>query len=332
MTPSTTGRTPRGPRRGSPREEARPLLKWAGGKRQLLGELRRFYPAGFDRYIEPFAGSAAVFLDLHNLGRLDRRRVRLADRNPDITGCYRAVRDAVDEVIAELERLAEEHRRRGRELFYEVRDGRFNPWRRTVVAGGGRRRYPPALAAMLIYLNRTGYNGLYRLNARGDFNVPAGRYASPRICDAENLRRVSRALGRRGVSVVTGGFESALADAGPDDFVYVDPPYAPVSATARFTAYTAGGFGPDDQVRLRDVVVDLARRGSAVLLSNSTAPEIQALYVDHGPARAAGLRAFTVPARRAINSRGTARGPVLEYLITNLDPGPEVRRQTAERV
>jgi DNA adenine methylase len=242
------------------------------------------------------------------------------------------VRDEVDEVIAELERLAAEHRRRGRELFYEVRDGRFNPWRRTIVGGGGRHRYPPALAAMLIYLNRTGYNGLYRLNSRGDFNVPAGRYASPRVCDAENLRRVSHALGRRGVSIMTGGFEAALADAGPGDFVYVDPPYAPVSATARFTAYTAGGFGPDDQARLRDLVVGLARRGAAVLLSNSTAPAIEALYVDHRPARAAGLRAFTVPARRAINSRAAARGPVLEYLITNLAPGPAGRRETGERV
>ncbi len=330
MTPAT-GRSARGSRRALPRDEARPLLKWAGGKRQLLGQLRPFYPPDFDRYIEPFAGSAAVFLDLHNLGRLDRRPVRLADSNPDITGCYRAVRDQVDEVIAELERLAGQHRHLGREFFYEVRDGRFNPWRRTIGTCDGRRRYPPALAAMLIYLNRTGYNGLYRLNSRGDFNVPAGRYASPRICDAENLHRVSRALGRRGVSIVSGGFEAALADAGPGDFVYADPPYAPMSATARFTAYTAGGFGPGDQARLRDVVVDLAGRGAAVLLSNSTAPEIQALYVDHRPARAAGLRAFTVPARRAINSRGTARGPVLEYLITNLDPGPEARK-TAERV
>jgi len=332
MTPQAIDRTPRRERRPSPRDEARPILKWAGGKRQLLGELRPFYPAEFGRYIEPFVGSAAVFLDLHNLGRVERRPVRLADSNPDITGCYRAVRDEVDEVIAELERLAAEHRRRGRELFYEVRDGRFNPWRRTIGGGGGRHRYPPALAAMLIYLNRTGYNGLYRLNSRGDFNVPAGRYASPRVCDAENLRRVSRALGRRGVSIVTGGFEAALADAGPGDFVYVDPPYAPMSATARFTAYTAGGFGADDQARLRDLVVGLARRGAAVLLSNSTAPAIEALYVDHRPARAAGLRAFTVPARRAINSRAAARGPVLEYLITNLDPGPVGRRETGERV
>lgn len=300
--------------------DVRPLLKWAGGKRQLLPELRRFYPDGFDRYVEPFVGSAAVFLDLHNRGLLRGRGVLLADSNPDVIGCYRAVRDAVDEVIAELAALARAHPRRGRELFYEVRDGRFNPLRRAVLGGGPRRRYPPVLAAMLIYLNRTGYNGLYRLNSRGDFNVPAGRYASPRICDEGNLRRVSRALGGRGVSIATSGFEAALAQAGPGDFVYVDPPYAPVSPTARFTAYTAGGFGPDDQARLRDLVVDLARRGGRVLLSNSTAPEIHRLYVEDAGARAAGLRAFTVPARRAINSRGSARGPVLEYLITNIDP------------
>jgi len=320
-------RTSRPAARGAaPRSDARPLLKWAGGKRQLLHELRRFYPDRFDRYIEPFMGSAAVFLDLYNRGLLEGRGVLLADSNPDVIGCYRAVRDSVDEVLVELAALAHAHRRRGRGLFYEVRDERFNPLRREVL--GQRRRYPPVLAAMLIYLNRTGYNGLYRLNSRGDFNVPAGRYESPRICDEDNLRRVSRALGRRGVSIVTGGFETALAGAGPGDFVYVDPPYAPVSQTARFTAYTAGGFGADDQARLRDVVVDLARRGGRVLVSNSTAPEIHRLYVAHARARAAGLRAFTVPARRAINSRGSARGPVMECLITNIDvaadrpPGP----------
>jgi DNA adenine methylase len=182
---------------------------------------------------------------------------------------------------------------------------------------------------MLIYLNRTAYNGLYRLNARGEFNVPAGRYESPRICDAENLHRVSRVLRRRGVSIVTGSFEEALEDAGAGDFVYLDPPYAPMSRTARFTAYTAGGFDTASQTRLRDVVVDLARRGCRVLLSSSTAREIHALYIDRP---ASGLRAFTVPARRAINSRGAGRGPVLEYLITNLEPRQARDRPLAEMV
>jgi DNA adenine methylase len=144
---------------------------------------------------------------------------------------------------------------------------------------------------------------------------------------------VSAALRRRGVSLVLGGFEGVLAGGGPGDFVYLDPPYAPLSETSRFTAYTAAGFGPDDQVRLRDVVVELAARGCQVLLSNSTAPEIRRLYVEHAPARSAGLRAFEVPARRAINSRAAGRGSVMEYLITNVDPGaPAGSQGPPERV
>ena len=305
--------------------DARPILKWAGGKRQLLPELRRFYPDHFGRYIEPFVGSGAVFLDLHNRGRLDRRSVLLADSNRDVIGCYQAVRDGVDQVIAALRGLEDGHRRGGRTHFYDVRDGRFNPLRRSVLAPGGRTQYPPDLAAMLIYLNRTGYNGLYRLNARGEFNVPAGRYAAPRICDAENLRHVAAAFARARLRLQVGTFDRVLAGARRGDFIYIDPPYAPLSATARFTSYTAGGFGPEDQVRLRDLVVDLARRGCQVLLSNSTALEIRELYVDDRRARAAGLRALEVPARRAINSRASGRGPVMEYLIANIRPARPAR-------
>jgi DNA adenine methylase len=300
------------------REWARPILKWAGGKRQLLPALRAFYPERFSRYIEPFLGSAAVFLDLHNRGAL-RHGALLSDSSLDLVGCYTAVRDSVDEVIAELEPLAEGHRRAGSDHYYEIRNDRFNPLRRELQRdAGGADRYPPALAAMLIYLNRTGYNGLFRLNGRGEFNVPAGRYERPVICDAENLRRVSTALRARGVSVRTARFDTAIAAARVGDFVYLDPPYAPVSPTASFTAYTAGGFSRDDQTRLQELVVELADRGCHVLLSNSTAPEIRTLYADDCRARDAGLRALTVPARRAINSRAAGRGPVMEFVITNI--------------
>jgi DNA adenine methylase len=297
-------------------EEARPILKWAGGKRQLLPALRRFYPRRFRRYFEPFLGSAAVFLDLHNRGALPRG-ARLSDSSHDLVGCYTAVRDSVDAVIAALDELSDGHRRRGTAHYYDVRDHRFNPERRdrTAHAAGG---YPPALAAMLIYLNRTGYNGLFRLNARGDFNVPAGRYDRPIICDAENLRRVATALARPGVSISVARFDDALAEARAGDFIYLDPPYAPTSRTASFTAYTEGGFSADDQVRLQALAVGLARRGCHILLSNSTAPEIRRLYADDRRARAAGLRTLTVPARRAINSRAAGRGAVLEYVITNI--------------
>ena len=300
---------------------ARPILKWAGGKRQLLPELRRFFPPSFDRYIEPFVGSGAVFLDLHNSGLLARRKVRLADINADVIGCYRMVRDSVEEVIERLAELEAGHAAGGAAHFYDVRDARFNRLRRPIVDGVRGAVYTPQLAAMLIYLNRTGYNGLFRVNSLGEFNVPAGRHRSRvRICDADNLRRVSQALSRRGVSVEARRFHDALADAGAGDFVYLDPPYAPVSRTAQFTSYTVGGFGPEEQARLQQVVIEIARRGAHVLLSNSVAPEIRRLYAENVDARRAGLRATRVAARRAINSRSTGRGAVLEYLISNVQP------------
>jgi DNA adenine methylase len=311
--------------------QARPFLKWAGGKRQLLPVLRRFYPRTFGTYFEPFLGSGAVFFDLHASGLLDDRRAILTDTNPDIVGCYLAVRDAVTQVIAHLERLAEGHASGGAAHYYEVREARFNPWRQQLFAAAARDAnsspdapppYPPELAAMLIYLNRTGYNGLFRLNRRGAFNVPAGRYANPKICDADTLRAVAAALGRPGVSVQHASFDRVAVAAQPGDFLYFDPPYAPLSATARFTSYTADGFDADAQVRLQHVMFDLARRGCRLLLSNSTSPMIHRLYGRrNGDARALGLRAVKVPARRAINSRATRRGEVQEYLITNLPGG-----------
>jgi DNA adenine methylase len=304
----------------------RPILKWAGGKRQLLPEIRRFYPSSFGRYVEPFLGSGAVFLDCYNRGLLEGRTVRLSDINADVIGCYRMVRDAVEEVVGALRRLEDGHLDGGARHFYAVRDDHFNPARaRLREHGDVASAYTPALAAMLIYLNRTGYNGLFRVNAAGAFNVPAGRYGTVRICDADNLRRMSRAFAATAARIELAPFELALADAGPEDFIYLDPPYAPVSRTAHFTAYTAGGFGPVQQAALQRRVVDAARRGARILLSNSAAPEIRQLYAND-EARAAGLEAHVVLARRAINSRATARGGVREYLITNL---PLVRRQAS---
>ena len=296
----------------------RPILKWAGGKRQLLPQLRRFYPGEFTRYIEPFVGSGAVFLDLHNTGRLTGKTVRLSDINADVIGCYRRVRDSVEAVIDQLRLLEAGHRSRGSEQFYEVRDARFNTQRRA--HGAAKDPYTPELAAMLIYLNRTGYNGLFRVNSLGEFNVPAGRHASLTICDADNLRSLSRALARPGVSLEIRRFGDALGDARRGDFIYLDPPYAPVSRTAHFTSYTASGFGPDEQAQLQQTVIEIARRGAHVLLSNSVAPEIRRLYANSREVRRAGLKATTVQARRAINSRAAGRGAVLEYLITNVPP------------
>ena len=301
----------------------RPILKWAGGKRQLLPELRPFYPRRFNRYFEPFLGSGAVFLDLHNAGLLGHAEVRLSDINADVIGCYRAVRDSPDAVIQTLRTLERGYQTDGAAHYYEVRDRLFNPARRAIQASGDPDGgYTPSLAAMLIFLNRTGYNGLFRVNARGAFNVPAGRYGNPTICDEANLRAWSAALARPRITLGVSAFDTALAGAGQDDFVYLDPPYAPLNGTARFTSYTASGFDAVQQERLQRTVIALAARRASVLLSNSAAPLIRALYAGRGAARRAGLRATTVAARRAINSRAANRGPVREYVITNVRRSP----------
>jgi DNA adenine methylase len=300
--------------------DVRPFLKWAGGKRQLLPRLRRFYPAQFRTYFEPFVGSGAVFFDLFNLGLLEGHGAVLLDNNPDLVGCFLIVRERVETLIRRLKRLATERQEDAKRHYYDVRDRRFNPMREKIAGGNGAvaDRYTPDLAAMLIYLNRTGFNGLFRLNARGLFNVPIGRYANPQICDAANLRRVARALSTSRAHVLQADFSHVLTGAKAGDFLYFDPPYAPLSATALFTSYTAGGFGEQEQVRLQRTVIALAARGCHVLLSNSTAPLIQRLYDANREAEKVGLRAYRIPAKRAINSDASARGQVLEYLITNV--------------
>ena len=217
-----------------------PFLKWVGGKRQLLEQLRAWYPKSFRRYIEPFVGSGAVFFDLHKSGAFadGARRAWLVDDNPDLVGCYEMVRDRTEQVIAALTRLETGHRARGADHYYEVRDGRFNPAR---LARGP---YTPDLAAMLIYLNRTGFNGLFRLNRRGEFNVPAGRYANPRICDAERLRAVAAVLRQPQVAIERGSFERPLAAAGSGDFVYCDLALRPAQQDLIVCQlYRAGIFG-----------------------------------------------------------------------------------------
>jgi DNA adenine methylase len=296
-------------------------LKWAGGKRQLLPHLRRFYPAAFNRYIEPFFGSGAVFFDLQRAGRLDDRDVVLIDSNSDLIGCYERVRDDLDKVASALDSLAAGHARGGRAHYYEIRNNQFNPARDARRRADGTVAYSPELAAMLIYLNRTGFNGLFRVNADGHFNVPAGRYERPRIADRERLSSVAGVLSNPRVRLSCGSFEQAASVAEPGDFLYIDPPYAPVSRTANFTAYTSPRFGPADQARLQRTVVTLARRGCQILLSNSTAEEIVALYETDPAVRAAGLRTVRVPARRAINRNASGRGSVHEFLITNIGGG-----------
>jgi DNA adenine methylase len=271
----------------------RPFLKWAGGKRQLVEPLMRHTPPSFGNYLEPFAGSGALFFKLYREGRL--QGARLSDSNAELIDTYAAIRDQVEAVVTLLSRYPH-----NQDFYYQLRA--MDPWALDL----------PARAARMIYLNKTGYNGLYRVNRQGRFNVPFGRYKSPRYCDPENLRAASRAL--RDVAIACAPFESVLEWAEPGDLAYFDPPYAPLSATAHFTAYQAGGFSAADQARLRDVCAELARQGVYVMLSNSDTELIRSLY------GAAPFVLSPVQANRAINSNASKRGKITELIITNYSP------------
>jgi DNA adenine methylase len=333
-------------KRASTSAALRPLLKWAGGKRQLLPILAEYYPAKFTRYIEPFMGSAAVFFDLLKGGQLARREIILADVNPDLIGCYRVLRDRPAAVIRALIALAGEYRTGGAACYYHVRDARFNALRANLQAQAETPAhiadmYTPELAAMLIFLNRTGFNGLFRLNRNGGFNVPIGRYANPRICDAPHLRAVAAALSRPNVTLLLQPFERTLAEVGAGDFVYCDPPYAPLNRTSNFANYTADGFTSFDQRRLQQAVIAACSRGAHIVVSNSSATEILNAYTTPEALKAK-LQVRPVPARRAINSRASLRGPVNELIISNVRAArlanvptrmlrvrPKARRKTA---
>jgi DNA adenine methylase len=276
----------------------RPFLKWAGGKGQLLGELRALVPALRGRYFEPFLGGGALFFDL-----LPKKGV-LSDVNAEIVGCYATVRDHVGELVRALKRHHYDA-----EHYYAVRNA--DPTELS----------PVERAARTIFLNKTGFNGLYRVNRSGKFNVPFGRYAKPLICDEKNLRACSAALAK--VELVVSDFEQAALRAKKGDFVYFDPPYVPLSRTATFTAYAPGGFGADEQARLANLFDRLARRGVEVLLSNSDVPEIRELY--------GAYRIEIVKATRAINSKGSRRGPVSEVLVTNRGQAPPRASRSASR-
>ncbi len=266
----------------------RPFLKWAGGKGQLLEQLWPLLPAGpFAQYFEPFVGSAALFFALRP------KSATLSDVNRELIDCYRAVKGHVDDVIAALEQHRYDEVR-----YYEVRE-----------------QQPAALAlaaraARTIYLNKTGYNGLYRVNRAGRFNVPFGRYTNPGFRSPEsleNLRACARAL--RGARVCVRDFGEVVRHAKKGDFVYFDPPYVPLSDTSDFTLYVPGGFGPEEQARLATVVDALTGAGVVVMLSNSDTPMVRELYARY--------RIDTVTAARSINSRASRRGKVREVVVRN---------------
>jgi DNA adenine methylase len=273
-------------------DRSSPFLKWAGGKTQLLKQFEAFYPESFGGYVEPFLGSGAVFFHVRFL--FDPKRILLADQNEELINCYQVVRDEVDGLI----KLLRSHRvRHSRKHYYAVR------------SQGPSELSPVERAARLIYLNKTCYNGLYRVNSGGGFNVPMGSYQNPGIFDEGGLRRASRCLAD--VRLKTSDFRHCQKFAEPGDFVYIDPPYYPISVTSSFTAYGAKAFDEADQRSLAEVFSELDKKGCLVMLSNSDSPFVRSLY------RAYQLN--LVRARRSINSVGSKRGGVSEVVVRNYD-------------
>ena len=269
----------------------RPFLKWAGGKGQLLGELlSRVRAAGpFHGYHEPFLGGGALFFGMVREGLLPKR-VRLSDVNPNLLDAWFAVRDDVEGLIDRLYALKERH---DEAAFYAVR--------------AQVPQVPIDRAARVIYLNKTCFNGLYRENSRGLFNVPFGRYTNPTICDTPNLRGVAKALA--GVVVELAPFLAVEAQALPGDLVYLDPPYEPLSESSSFTAYARGGFGAAEQDALAALVHRLVAKDVRVILSNSWTPTNLARYGD--------LPHEAVMVGRSVNSKKEGRGAVAEILVTS---------------
>jgi DNA adenine methylase len=267
---------------------ASPIVKWVGGKTKLLPELTARLPDHFERYYEPFAGGAALFF------RVAPDRAVLADSNADLMSLYSCVATDVPGVIRRLEH----HRATHSEDHYYATRARWNDH--------GRARSSADRAATFIYLNKTCFNGLWRVNRAGDFNVPIGRYTDPPICVPDALRAASTVLAR--ATLRCADYRRAVDDAGRGDFLYFDPPYDPVTPTANFTSYTPDAFGADDQRALADTARALVARGCKVMLSNSDTPFIRSIYK--------GFQIDRVKCARAINSNAAKRGDVDEVIIT----------------
>lgn len=264
----------------------RPILKWAGGKSRLLPEILRLLPEHSDTYYEPFLGGAAVFFSLAHAGRF--RRAVLSDRNRDLVDVYRAVKGNVASLIDLLRAFPH-----SRDEYYRVRE--LDPARLDLVER----------AARTIYLNRTGYNGLYRVNRDGKFNVPFGRYTNPNYCDAPRLHAAASAL--KSVKLEVADFESMAVQARAGDSIYFDPPYVPVSKTANFASYHHESFALADHERLAKMFGKLERRGVIAVLSNSCTPFTRQLFQDFDWRK--------VRVSRPINSRAGGRGRVDELLV-----------------
>ena len=299
--------------------EARPFLKWAGGKTQLLPEFSRRFPIDLRSekitdYVEPFVGGGAVFFFLNQ--RFSFRRCTICDANEELILTYRVIRRSVKSLIRELENLECEYIRRkpdARERFYYDTRDTFNRERGDIDFSRYSAGWIPR-AAQMIFLNRTCYNGLFRVNRRGEFNVPFGKYANPEILYTDNLNDVAAIL--KHTRILHGDFTKCRPFVNRNTFVYLDPPYRPLNVTASFTSYAKQGFSDGDQQRLAQFYQDLAATGARLMLSNSDPKNeneddafFDELYAD--------FRIVRVPARRIINCNGSRRGAINELVVTN---------------
>lgn len=276
--------------------KASPVIKYLGGKTRLLPELRKRIPPTFGRYYEPFIGGGALCFDL------EPERAVIGDINVDLVGLYRALSTdiGVQATIGHLKHFAAEHAAHGSRFYYAVR----RAWNQDK---GGFPSGPPRAAAM-IYLNKTGFNGLWRVNARGKHNVPMGDYANPEILNEEKLWAASAVLAR--ATIRCGNYAETIADAVVSDFVYFDPPYAPVSPTSSFVGYDRDGFGDAAQMLLAEHAALLVDQGVYVMLSNADTPRVREIYRGHPWA------IESVTCGRSINSNPSKRGAVGEVIIT----------------
>jgi DNA adenine methylase len=294
----------------------KPFLKWAGGKAQILEEIRSKYPPGLGKsitkYAEPFVGGGAVLFDV--LSRYDIEEVYISDVNEELIATYTAICNNAPLLIAELRKLETQYlysnTDKRKEIFI-INRHRFNVLKTTSV---NKDDNIVELAALLIFLNKTCFNGLYRVNSRGEFNVPHGKYANPTICDDANLMAVSEKL--KGVTIVCADYRQSRSFIDNHTFAYFDPPYRPLTATSRFTSYSKGGFNDTQQLVLACFIDEMSGRGAHILASNSD-PKNTDKKDDFFDKAYAKYNITRISARRAINSKGASRGKINELLISN---------------
>lgn len=273
----------------------KPFVKWAGGKRQLIPILNENLPKSFGTYFEPFLGGGALLF--HMLTERNGQKCSISDLNSDLVLAYTTIRDRVDSLITSLKNHEKNYQKDSQSYYYSVREN--NP------------RSQIEKTSRLLFLNRTCFNGLYRVNRKGKFNVPLGKYTNPNIVNEENLRSVSNILQASRVSIECRDFEAVLRTAKKGDLVYFDPPYQPVSETANFTSYTNKSFSYDDLNRLVDLCINLDEKGCKVLLSNSDSKEVSDLFSKKP------WNVSRIQANRSINSNSKKRTGHFELLIKN---------------